>query len=413
MAGKSLPNGQQQLPAGAVAGAAVVAAAAGRRAVCEPGVARLGVVLGTGLGGLADRLDDARSIPARETGWLVSSTATGHAGRVVWGWLGGQGSQGGEPSRCEVVVLQGRVHGYEGHAPESLSRGVELLAALGATTVLLTNAAGGLRPDMQVGELMVLSDHIDLVRRPWAEGLRTDPIESVAADGAARAATAAPCYDPEIVAGALEAALLASLNATYTDVDAVANKLSFDSAALNSNTDPRVRKNGQASANDLMMAYVLYKVYGSSASSTADMVFNLQDAHDMLMSSDYAAALIASFNAAESHADASGNEKGAIDAMFRDLLAADSLRFFDASGTQVPGLFEVNADVSGAGNWNLVAGDVIEIRTVFTFVNSVTLRASTDVAQNLNPLPTQADGETVYIAPGSKLYIRLQLVASA
>ena len=192
--------------AGAAAGAAVVAAAAGRRVVCEPGVARLGVVLGTGLGGLADRLDDARSIPARETGWLVSSTATGHAGRVVWGSLGGRGSQGGEPSRCEVVVLQGRVHGYEGHAPESLSRGVELLAALGVTTVLLTNAAGGLRPDMQVGELMVLSDHIDLVRRPWAQGLRTDPTESVAADGAARAVAAAPCYDPEIVAGALEAA---------------------------------------------------------------------------------------------------------------------------------------------------------------------------------------------------------------
>lgn len=206
MAGKSLPNGQQQLSAGTVAGAAAVAAAAGRRVVCEPGVARLGVVLGTGLGGLADRLDDARSITARETGWLVSSTATGHAGRVVWGSLGGRGSQGGEPSRCEVVVLQGRVHGYEGHAPESLSRGVELLAALGVTTVLLTNAAGGLRPDMQVGELMVLSDHIDLVRRPWAQWLRTDPTESVAADGAARAVAAAPCYDPEIVAGALEAA---------------------------------------------------------------------------------------------------------------------------------------------------------------------------------------------------------------
>ena len=206
MAGKSLPNGQQQLSAGALAGAAAVAAAAGQRVVCEPGVTRLGVVLGTGLGGLADRLDDARSITARETGWLVSSTATGHAGRVVWGSLGGRGSQGGEPSRCEVVVLQGRVHGYEGHAPESLSRGVELLAALGVTTVLLTNAAGGLRPDMQVGELMVLSDHIDLVRRPWAQGLRTDPTESVAADGAARAVAAAPCYDPEVVAGALEAA---------------------------------------------------------------------------------------------------------------------------------------------------------------------------------------------------------------
>lgn len=221
MAGKSLPNGQQQLPggaaatgraaaprlrAGAVAAAAVVAAAAGRRDVCEPGVARLGVVLGTGLGGLADRLDDAWSMAAHETGWLVSSTATGHAGRVVWGSLGGQGSKSGEPSRCEVVVLQGRVHGYEGHAPESLSRGMELLAALGVTTVLLSNAAGGLRPDMQVGELMVLSDHIDLVRRPWTQGLGTFPTESVAADGAVRAVAAAPCYDPEIVAGALEAA---------------------------------------------------------------------------------------------------------------------------------------------------------------------------------------------------------------
>jgi len=221
MAGKNLPNRQQHLPAeataggrataprlraGAVAAAAIVAAAAGRRVVSEPEVARLGVVLGTGLGGLADRLDNAWSIPARDTGWLVPSTATGHAGRVVWGSLGGGDPQGGKPSRCEVVVLQGRVHGYEGHAPESLSRGVELLTALGVTTVLLSNAAGGLRPDMQVGELMVLSDHIDLVRRPWTAGLGADPSESAAADGAVRAVAAAPCYDSVLVAGALEAA---------------------------------------------------------------------------------------------------------------------------------------------------------------------------------------------------------------
>jgi purine-nucleoside phosphorylase len=179
MAGKSPPNGQQQLPAGAVAAAAVVAAAAGRCEVREPGIARLGVVLGTGLGGLADRLDDAWSMAAHETGWLVSSTATGHAGRVVWGSLGGRGAKGGELSRCEVVVLQGRVHGYEGHAPESLSRGVELLAALGVTTVLLSNAAGGLRPDLQVGELMVLSDHIDLVRRTWTRGLDTAAVNAL------------------------------------------------------------------------------------------------------------------------------------------------------------------------------------------------------------------------------------------
>ena len=221
MAGKSPPSGEMQsrreappdlgregprLRAGAVAAAAVVAAAAGRREVCEPGLPRLGVVLGTGLGCLADRLDDAWSMPARDTGWLVPSTATGHAGRVVWGSLGGRGSKDDESPRCEVVMLQGRVHGYEGHAPELLSRGVELLAALGATTVLLTNAAGGLRPDMQVGELLVLSDHIDLVRRPWTQGLGTDPTESMVVDGAVRAVAMTPCYDPEIVSDALEAA---------------------------------------------------------------------------------------------------------------------------------------------------------------------------------------------------------------
>ena len=201
--GDEAPRGQasggRRLRAGAVAAAALVANARGL-AVGEPGRRRLGVVLGTGLGSLGDRLDDAWSMPARDTGWLMASTATGHAGRLVCGSLGGAGCG------CEVVVLQGRVHGYEGHAPESLSRGVELLAALGVTTVLLSNAAGGLRPDMQAGELMVLSDHIDLVRRPWTQGLVADPTERLAADGVARAAAATSCYDPDLVIGAVEAA---------------------------------------------------------------------------------------------------------------------------------------------------------------------------------------------------------------
>jgi purine-nucleoside phosphorylase len=220
MAGNSLRSGLEHLPAGAgaggradaprlragaVAAASLLAAARGPQAASEPGTARLGVVLGTGLGGLVDRLDDVGSMPGRDTGWLVPSTATGHAGRVVWGSLGGRGTQAGASRRCEVVMLQGRAHGYEGHAPESLSRGVELLAALGVTTVLLTNAAGGLRPDMQVGELMVLSDHIDLVRRPWTQGLGTGAI-SPAVAGVARDGASTACYDPGLVAGALEAA---------------------------------------------------------------------------------------------------------------------------------------------------------------------------------------------------------------
>jgi purine-nucleoside phosphorylase len=114
-------------------------------------------VLGTGLGGLADRLGDAWVMPAAETGWLAKSTATGHAGRIVCGRLYG----------VPIAMLQGRVHGYEGFSPETLSRGTELLAALGVRTLLLTNASGGLRPDMQSGELVVVTDHLDFVRRPW------------------------------------------------------------------------------------------------------------------------------------------------------------------------------------------------------------------------------------------------------
>lgn len=125
--------------------------------------APLGVVLGTGLGGLADRLDDAWAMASRDTGWLASSTATGHRGRLVCGRLRGR----------PVVMLQGRVHAYEGFAPETLTRGIELLAALGARTLLLTNASGGLEPDMQSGELLVMNDHLDFVAQPWGDALET------------------------------------------------------------------------------------------------------------------------------------------------------------------------------------------------------------------------------------------------
>jgi purine-nucleoside phosphorylase len=194
-----------RLRAGAVAAAALVEKTARQRDGYDPALPRLGVVLGTGLGVLADCLDDAWSMPARDTGWLAASTATGHAGRLVGGTLGGRGTESGESQRCELVMLQGRVHGYEGHAPELLSRGVELLAALGVTTVLLTNAAGGLRPDMRVGELLILNDHIDLVRRPWAEGLGSATGETAMPVGM-RADSVAACYDPLLVAGALDAA---------------------------------------------------------------------------------------------------------------------------------------------------------------------------------------------------------------
>jgi purine-nucleoside phosphorylase len=115
---------------------------------------RLGVVLGTGLGGLAERLDGFFALPSVDTGFLPRSTATGHAGRVASGSLAG----------VPLVVLQGRVHGYEGFTTDVLTRGVDLLAELGVQRLLLTNAAGGLDPTMRPGDIVVLHDHIDRVR---------------------------------------------------------------------------------------------------------------------------------------------------------------------------------------------------------------------------------------------------------
>lgn len=139
------------LRAEAIAAATRVLAAGGR-----PG--RLGVVLGTGLGGLVARFDDVVTLPVGVTGWLVAPTATGHAGRIACGRVGG----------CPVVALEGRVHAYEGFDDATITRGVELLVALGVRTLLITNASGGLRPGMAGGELLVLEDHLDLVRRPGA-----------------------------------------------------------------------------------------------------------------------------------------------------------------------------------------------------------------------------------------------------
>jgi purine-nucleoside phosphorylase len=167
---------------GAAQAAAKVVAAGGSRG-------SLGVVLGTGMGGLVDRLAGCWTIPGVETGWLARSTATGHAGRIACGKVAG----------VPVVMLQGRVHGYEGFPPEMLTRGVELLAALGARRLLVTNASGGLRPDMHSGELVILTDHIDLVRRPWGEAL-----EPAAPGGPAD--VHATCYDPALAARALAAA---------------------------------------------------------------------------------------------------------------------------------------------------------------------------------------------------------------
>lgn len=169
-------------------GCRTAAADAAERFLAEGGSrGRVGVVLGTGLGDLAERLDHVFALPSRDTGYLPASSATGHAGRVVSGKIAG----------TSVVVLQGRVHAYEGCSARVLCRGVDLLAALGVEHLLLTNAAGGLDPQMLPGDLVVLRDHIDLVRLPEAAG-RTALLRPGRVHG--------PTYEPALVEEAVAAA---------------------------------------------------------------------------------------------------------------------------------------------------------------------------------------------------------------
>lgn len=112
----------------------------------------VGIVLGSGLGGLADDLEDPVAIPFAELPGWPAATAPGHAGRLLLGRLAGR----------PVVMLQGRFHLYEGNHPGLVIQPVLLFKRLGASVVVLTNAAGGLDPSFAPGTLMVMRDHINL-----------------------------------------------------------------------------------------------------------------------------------------------------------------------------------------------------------------------------------------------------------
>jgi len=126
--------------------AAVIAARAPGR---EP---KLGIVLGSGLGGLAARIDDAIAIDYRDLPGFPVPSVEGHAGRLVIGRLGG----------TEVACLQGRVHLYEGHPARAVVPLVRTLRLIGCDLYLATNAAGALDVDAKPGSLMLIVDHINL-----------------------------------------------------------------------------------------------------------------------------------------------------------------------------------------------------------------------------------------------------------
>jgi len=117
---------------------------------------RAGVVLGSGLGAFAKRLENATAIPCAEIPEFPVPRVAGHAGRLVVGEVVAGGG------RVPVAVMQGRVHGYEGWGADDSSFGVRTLCRLGIEALLLTNAAGAIRADLEPGDLVRITDHINL-----------------------------------------------------------------------------------------------------------------------------------------------------------------------------------------------------------------------------------------------------------
>jgi purine-nucleoside phosphorylase len=121
-----------------------------RKAATRP--PEIGLVLGSGLSSLAEAVDEPTVIPFDQIAHWPASTAPGHSGRLVLGALRGQ----------RVLVMQGRVHYYEGYSMGQITMPVRVMQRLGIETIILTNAAGGLNPDFAAGDLMLIGDHVNL-----------------------------------------------------------------------------------------------------------------------------------------------------------------------------------------------------------------------------------------------------------
>jgi purine-nucleoside phosphorylase len=119
-----------------------------QRSPLQPQIA---IVLGTGLGGFADKLENQTAIPYSEIPHFPRPTVEGHAGRLVLGSFAG----------TPLAVMQGRVHPYEGYSPRQVIYPIQVLARLGIRTLVVTNAAGAIRTDLAPGQLVLINDHIN------------------------------------------------------------------------------------------------------------------------------------------------------------------------------------------------------------------------------------------------------------
>ena len=116
----------------------------------------IGIILGTGLGGLVKEIEVLHTIPYEKIPGMPLSTVEGHSGKLIFGNLGGK----------KVVAMQGRFHYYEGYSMQQVVFPVRVMKYLGIKTLLLSNASGGVNPDFEIGDVMIITDHINLLPNP-------------------------------------------------------------------------------------------------------------------------------------------------------------------------------------------------------------------------------------------------------
>jgi purine-nucleoside phosphorylase len=121
-----------------------------------PFTPKVGIILGTGLGGLVEKIEIEQTIPYDEIPDFPLSTVEGHKGKLILGKLSG----------TNVIAMQGRFHFYEGYSIQEVTMPVRVMKKLGIEQLIISNASGGVNPDYEVGDLMILNDHINLIPSP-------------------------------------------------------------------------------------------------------------------------------------------------------------------------------------------------------------------------------------------------------
>ena len=152
----------------------------------------IGIVLGSGLGGVAAAIENPVIIPTSEVPEWPRSTVPGHEGKLYFGELNGKA----------VMALQGRVHYYEGHSISVIGLPTRVMQRLGVKTLILTNAAGGLNPDYNAGDIMLMRDHIAFMQFGGENPLRGSNLDEFGP----RFPDMSQVYDPQLCELALQAA---------------------------------------------------------------------------------------------------------------------------------------------------------------------------------------------------------------